>query len=99
MPIDETGNMSITFFGELTSVPNDNIYEIKNILISSFNYDRILKTTPRTTIKVCENEEVAITVSKDLLTSLRVTMNGKNIVELPQESLAKRYLCSSCKSQ
>ena len=53
MGIDETGNMPITFYGELTSVPNaNNIYETTHILISSFNYESILKTTPRTAIKL-----------------------------------------------
>ena len=42
MAIDEMGNMPITFYGVLTSVPYDNnIYEITHILISSFNYERI----------------------------------------------------------
>ena len=85
----------------LTSVPNDNkVYEITHILISSFNYNRVLKTTPHTTIKLCDNDEVAVTVSEDLLTSVRATVNvnGTKIVELNQELLEKRYLCSSCKS-
>ena len=99
MATDEKGNMPITFYGELTSIPDDNnIYEITHILISLFSYERILKTTPRTSIKLCDNDEVAITVSEDLLTSLRATVNGTKIVELHQESLEKRYLCSSCKS-
>ena len=100
MGIDETGNMPITFYGELTSVPNaNNIYEITHILISSFNYESILKTTQRTAIKLFDNDEVAITLSEDLLTSLRATVNGTKIVELHQESLEKRCLCSSNKSQ
>lgn len=88
---DETGNTPITFYGELTSLPNDNnMYEIIHIHVSSFNYERILKITPRTTIKFCGNHEVAITVSEDLLTLLRATMNGTKIVELHQESLEKK---------
>ena len=88
---DETANTPITFYGELTSLPNDNnMYEIIHIHVSSFNYERILKITPRTTIKFCGNHEVAITVSEDLLTLLRATMNGTKIVELHQESLEKK---------
>ena len=88
---DETGNTPITFYGELTSLPNDNnMYEIIHIHVSSFNYERILKITPRTTIKFCGNHEVAITVSEDLLTLLRATMNGTKIVELHQGSLEKK---------
>ena len=69
MAIDEMENIQIIFHGELTSIPNDNnIYEIAHIFISSFNYERILKTTPSTIIKLCDNDEVAITVSEDLLT-------------------------------
>ena len=46
MAIDETGNMSISFHGELTSVPNNNnIYDITHILSGSFNYERILNYT------------------------------------------------------
>ena len=88
---DETANTPITFYGELTSLPNDNnMYEIIHIHVSSFNYERILKITPRTTIKFCGNHEVAITVSEDLLTLLRATMNGTKVVELHQESLEKK---------
>lgn len=88
---DETANTPITFYGELTSLPNDNnMYEIIHIHVSSFNYERILKITPRTTIKFCGNHEVAITVSEDLLTLLRASMNGTKIVELHQESLEKK---------
>ena len=61
MAIDEMGNMSITFYGELTAVPNfNNIYEITHILISSFNYES-------TTIKLCDSHEVPLTVFEDLL--------------------------------
>lgn len=88
---DETANTPITFYGELTSLPNDNnMYEIIHIHVSSFNYERILKITPRTTIKFCGNHEVAVTVSEDLLTLLRASMNGTKIVELHQESLEKK---------
>ena len=88
---DETANTPITFYGELTSLPNDNnMYEIIHIHVSSFNYERILKITPRTKIKFCDNHEVAVTVSEDLLTLLRASMNGTKIVELHQESLEKK---------
>ena len=98
MAIDETGNIPVTFYGELTSVPNDNnIYEITHILISSFSYESVLKPTPRTTIKLCKNDEVRTNVSDDLLTLLRATVNGTKIMELHQESLEKMYLCFSCK--
>ena len=55
MAIDETGNMPIRY-DELTLVPNDNnITGITYILISSFNYEHILKTKPCTTNKLCNN--------------------------------------------
>ena len=53
MAIDETGDMPISCYDELTLVPNDNnIYEITYIITNSFNYEHILKTKPRTAIKL-----------------------------------------------
>ena len=48
MTIDETGNTPITFYCELTSLPNDNnMYEVIHILVSSFNYElqHVLQST------------------------------------------------------
>ena len=70
MTIDETGNMPIRYYDELTLVPNDNnVYGITYILISSFNYEHILKTEQCTSIKLCNNGEVAI-ADDDVIESL-----------------------------
>ena len=56
---DETGNTPIIFYKSLTSVPKDgSIYEITHILISSFNYKRLLKTTARATVDLCDGKEI-----------------------------------------
>ena len=56
-----------------------------HILMSPFNYERILKTTTRTKIDLCDSEEVTINVSKDLLTSFRAKTNETKIATLHQQ--------------
>ena len=68
--IDETRNVSIRFHGSLTSIPKDgSIYQITHILISPFNYKRILKTTAPTTVELSDNEKVTINVSGEDISS------------------------------
>ena len=97
--IDKTRNVSLTFYESSTSIPKeDSIYQITHILISLFNYERILKTTARTTADLWDNEKVTINVPEDVLTSFRAVVNETKIVALHQESLQKTYLCSPLKS-
>ena len=86
--------MSITFCGSLASIPKDgSIYQITHIFMCPFNYERILKTTTRTKIDLCDSEEVTINVLKDLLTLFRAKANTTKIATLHQQSLQITYLC------
>ena len=94
--IDETRNVSIRFHGSLTSIPKDgSIYQITHILISPFNYRRILKTTAHATVELCDNEKVTINVSgEDILTSFEATVSETKIVARYTKNFYRKHVCA-----
>lgn len=47
-------------------------------MLSSFNYERVLKTTERTTTSVYEEEKVEINTSDEVLTAYGQKLKKKN---------------------
>lgn len=48
-----------------TALKEGQIYNITNVMISLFNYEHILKTTERTTVTVCEDDNVDNNISDE----------------------------------
>ena len=99
MAFDDTGNMPIKFYGELTKlVQNNKVFKLTHLLLSSYNHERVLKTTERTTVVLCEEEERNIVISEEVLSSFSTTIKATKIAEYNNQNLQKKYLCSLCKS-
>ena len=86
---DKTRNIPTKFYDVLaTQTKKDKRGNIRHILISSFNHERILKTTDRTTAEklggIKSSVLLAPTKTKD--------------VSLHQQLLSKEYLCLRCKT-
>ena len=86
---DKTRNIPTKFYDVLaTQTKKDKRGNIRHILISSFNHERILKTTDRTTA------EKSGRIKSSVLLASKKTKD----VSLHQQLLSKEYLSPRCKT-
>ena len=67
-------------------------------MVSSLNYKCILKVTERGIVTLCEDDNMEIKISDEVMTSIPPTFKEKKVVALHNDFFCKKFPCPSCMS-
>ena len=69
-----------------------------HVMVTSLNHKCILKTTERTFVTLCENDNMEIKFSDEIMTSIPSTINETKLVALRNDFFYKTFPCPTCMS-